>query len=115
MVLDNIAAAFHELFVLETIFLMMVGISIVVSLFPYYSREFGATPFELGLVFVGKPDLGEAVVGLHSHFRSGEAETRRRLDRVHFAVRWIGDEQMPCAHARLPSPTGRASMTSLVR
>ncbi|MCA8961101.1 MAG: MFS transporter, partial [Planctomycetes bacterium] len=35
----------------STIFLMMVGISAMISLFPTYQRQFGATEEELGLVF----------------------------------------------------------------
>jgi len=33
------------------IFIMMVGISAVISLFPWYRREFGATEAELGFIF----------------------------------------------------------------
>ncbi len=48
------------------IFLMMVGISIVVALFPYYSREFGASPIQLGLclsAFIGSRCLLQYPMG----------------------------------------------------
>lgn len=45
------SAAVTQIVVLAAGFMLFVGLSIVVPVLPHYAREFGASPFQVTLVF----------------------------------------------------------------